>query len=191
MPVAWRPTDVLLSSVVEQRCMALLGILLSWLSSTALCISPKFYPLVVQGLLHLGWEMAWIYKTLSQKDSRWWSEPFTFFRWSYASRVLADIPLIRRYYKEVRQWLLTKRTHVAWTSGPWVVSSLGYPACRSLRQLNQWLFFPPPPIFVLRSGARQNFFGKGVHTHSVYPTLDWGWERNFRILRGRGGMKNF
>ena len=24
--------------------------------------------------------------------------------------------------------------------------------------------FPPPPLFVLRSGTRQNFFGKGVHT---------------------------
>ena len=36
-----------------------------------------------------------------------------------------------------------------------------------LGQLNQWLFFPSPPLFVLRSGARQNFFGKGVHTFQL------------------------
>ena len=27
--------------------------------------------------------------------------------------------------------------------------------------------------------------------HSVFPTLDWGWERNIRIFRGRRGMQNF
>ena len=27
--------------------------------------------------------------------------------------------------------------------------------------------------------------------HSVFPPLDLGWERNFGIFRGRGGMKNF
>ena len=27
--------------------------------------------------------------------------------------------------------------------------------------------------------------------HSVFPTLDWGWEIFFGISRGRGGMKNF
>ena len=27
--------------------------------------------------------------------------------------------------------------------------------------------------------------------YSVFPTLDSGWERNFRIFRGMGAMENF
>ena len=33
------------------------------------------------------------------------------------------------------------------------------------------------------------FFWSGQCLHSVFLTLDWGWERNFGIFRGRGNRK--
>ena len=71
-------------------------------------------------------------------------------------------PVLPTRQCETTKSSIIKRTHVANFSSS-LVSSPGFPACRTPGQSNQWLFFPLPSFFVLHSGARQNFFGKGVH----------------------------